>query len=147
MLDGLAAGILVVDFSLHLVKAALCLFVAGSERFVFLVVVCLVLCHMGVLVDTVLYQPRDDVQLIGQLRFLPFKSGGVKGRVPDKAEGRYDRILVGEYLVCCPDERSLYLVLGRMRRGAFLAAVFVVASPDDLSVLFSSVINADLLTV
>jgi len=27
MLDGLAAGMLVVDFSLHLVKAALCLFV------------------------------------------------------------------------------------------------------------------------
>lgn len=84
MLDGFAAGILVVDFSLHLAKAALGFLIPGSERFVLLVVVSLVLCNMGVLVNSVLYQPRNDVQFIGQFRPLLFKSGGVKSCVPDK---------------------------------------------------------------
>ena len=34
MLDGFAAGILVADFSLHLVKAALGFLIPGSERFI-----------------------------------------------------------------------------------------------------------------
>ena len=55
MFDGFAAGILVVDFSLHRIKAALCFLIASSERFVLFGVIRLVLCHMGVLVDTVLY--------------------------------------------------------------------------------------------
>ena len=37
MLNGFAAGILVVDFSLHLVKAALGSLIPGSERFVLFV--------------------------------------------------------------------------------------------------------------
>lgn len=79
MLDGFAAGILVVDFSLHLVKAALGFLIPGSERFVLFVVISLVLRHMGVLVNAVLYQPCDNVQLIGKLRSFLFKSGCVEG--------------------------------------------------------------------
>lgn len=132
MLDGFAAGILVVDFSLHLVKATLCFLIAGRERFVLFVVIRLVLRHMGVLVNAVLYQPCDDVQFIGQLRPFLFKSGGVKDRITDKAEGLDDRVLVGECLVCRPYKRRLDLVIRQMRRGAFLTTVFVVALPDDL---------------
>lgn len=86
MLDGFAAGILVVDFSLHLVKAALGFLIPGSERFALFVVVRLVLCPMGVLVNAVLYQPCNDVQFTGQFRPFLFKSGGVKDRIPDKAK-------------------------------------------------------------
>lgn len=78
---------------------------------------------MGVPVNAVLYQPCHDVQLIGQFRFFLFKSGGVKDRSLDKVEGFDDRVLVGENLVCRRDERRLYLVLGQVRRGAFLSAV------------------------
>ena len=65
------AGILVVDFFPNLVKAALRFFISGCERFVLFVVICLVLLHMGVLVDAVLYQPCDDVQLIKIADKLP----------------------------------------------------------------------------
>ena len=65
MLDGFAAGILVMDFSLHLVKAPLCFLIPGSERFILFVVISLVLRYMGVLVNAVLYQSCDNVQLIG----------------------------------------------------------------------------------
>lgn len=67
MLNGFGAGILVVDFSLHCIQAALCFLIPGSERFVLFVVIRLVLRHMGVLVYAVLYQPGDDVQFIVQL--------------------------------------------------------------------------------
>lgn len=61
MPDGFSAEILVVDFSHHLVKAALGFLIAGGERFVLFVVIRLVLRHMGVLVDAVLYQPCDNI--------------------------------------------------------------------------------------
>lgn len=50
MFDGFAAEILVVDFSLRLVKAALGFLIPGDERFILFVVISLILCHMGVLV-------------------------------------------------------------------------------------------------
>ena len=52
---------------------------AVSVSFVLLVVVSLVLRHMGVLVNSVLYQPCDYVQFIGQFRPLLFK----RERMPD----------------------------------------------------------------
>lgn len=60
---------------------------AFSHRAVRLSCSPLVLRHMGVMVNAVLYQPCDDVQLIGQFRFFLFESGGVKDSVLDKAEG------------------------------------------------------------
>lgn len=139
MLNGLAAGIFIVDFSFHLVKAALCLFVPGGKALVFLVVVRLVLRHMGVLADAVLYQPCDDIQLIGQFRPFLFEGGGVEDRIPDKPKGLDDRVLVGESLVRRRYERRLYLIVGQVRRGAFLVTVLVVAPPDDLAVLVGAV--------
>ena len=129
----------VVDFCLYLVKAALCLFVPCGEALVFSVVIRLVLRHMGVLIDAVLNQPRDHIQFIGQFRLLLFEGRGVKDGIPDKAEGFDDRVLVGESLVCCRYERRLYLIVGQVRRGAFLAAVLVVAPPDDFAVLVGAV--------
>ena len=94
---------------------------------------------MCVLVDAVLNQSCDNVQLIGQFRFLLFKSGGVKDAVLDKAKGLDNRVLVGESLVRRRDKRHLYLVLGQVWCGAFFAAVLVVAPPDDLAVLVRAV--------
>lgn len=139
MLDGLAAGMLVVDFCLNLIKATFCFLIPSGQAFVFPVVVCLVLCYMGVLVNAVLYQPCDNVQFISQFCFLLFKSGGVKDGVLDKTEGLDDRVLFSESPVCRRYERRLYLFLGQMRRGALLAAVLVVASPDDLTVFIGAV--------
>ena len=54
-----------MDFFFYFIKAVLCFLIPGSEGFVLFVVISLVLRNMGVLVNAVLYQPCDDVKLIG----------------------------------------------------------------------------------
>lgn len=83
LLDGFAAGILIVDLCFNSIESAFGFLVSGGEGFVFFVVICLALSDMGVLVDAVLYQPRNNIQLIGQLCFFLLKGGGVKDRMGD----------------------------------------------------------------
>lgn len=132
--DEFAAGILVVNLGSDHFKPVLCFFVPGGQILVFLVVIRLILHDVGVLVDAVLNESGDHVQLIGESIAFRLELRGVKDCVPDELEGFEDGFLVGEGLVCGAHESVLNLVVGQMRRGAFLAVVFVIALPDDFPV-------------
>lgn len=141
VLDGLAAGILVMKLGGDRIEPFFCLVVAGGQAFEFLIVIRLILRDVGVLINAVLNEPGDDVQLIGKFIPLFFQRGGVKGSILDEMESFKNRLLIGEHLVCGANEGSFNLVVREMRRGAFLAVVLVVALPGDLAVFIGRVSN------
>lgn len=96
----------------------------------------LILCDAGVLRDAFLDESRHRVHI--DLQVCPFlhKRGGVEDRVLDGFKILDQRILFGDEDVHCFYEKAPYLILGDVRRSAFAIPVeFVVALPDDLSVL------------